>query len=147
MENTLFDYQQSTATPEHDWQRDLARAMDEQLRRDHQTLRDRGNWPPPWMELDKPLLADEARLLTAIADNCGLYWADNNAAICRETVNLLEMTATGNARYTITKCIQLGYVMARYDEGRGCQRLDLTEYGRDLLDDWEDEQTLKADNG
>lgn len=144
MEHTLFDYQQSTAPPAHDWQRDLARAMDEQLRMDQQALRKRGHWPPPWIERDFTLQQDEARLLTAIADNCGIAWSDSNPEICRETVDLLKMTATGNARYTITKCIQLGFVVARFDEGRTCQRLDLTEYGRELLDDWEDEQRLRT---
>lgn len=99
------------------------------------------------MERDFTLQQDEARLLAAIADNCGLAWADANAAICLTTTGMIGMTAIGNAKAVVMRCIHLGYIVAHYDEGRTCQRLDLTEYGRELLDDWEEEQTLKADNG
>ena len=140
---TLFDYSSTAPSPAYDWQDDLARAMDRQLKQDHDAIRSRGIIPP-WINFDQPLQQDEARLLGAIADNMGLPWSDSNGPVCLSTTRAIGMTAIGNARAVIVRCLRMGYSCCTYDAATCNMRLDLTMIGRELLDMFEDDQNLNA---
>lgn len=143
MDQTLFDYSHDAPSP--DYQDVLARAMTKQRDDDIATLRARGIWPPPWQNEDFTIQQDEARLLTAIADNFGLPWANNNGQTCIDTTRAIGMNVTGNARAVIVRCLKLGYIQAKHDKSRQCIRLDMTYLGRQMLDMWEEEQSLDAE--
>lgn len=145
MEQTLFDY--SNPSPAPDYQDALRRALVKQRDADLEALRARGIWPPPWQNDDFTIQQDEARLLSAIADNFGLPWSDNNGPICLDTTHSIGMTAIGNARAVIVRCLQLGYIEAKHDKARHCIRLDMTNLGREMLDLWEEDNSREQENG
>jgi len=126
-------------------QDDLRQSLTRQYRQDVSTLISHGRWPPPWQNDDFAIQNDEGRLLSAIADNAGLPWRDDSAALCKRVTDLLGMTATGNAKATVKRCIVLGYVRARYDRDMGVIMLDLTDLGASMLELWEDEQEDNAE--
>jgi len=139
---TLFDY--STDTPAPDYQDHLRQALASQYASDLSTLRARGIWPPPWSNDEFLIQQDEARLLSAIADNFGLKWGDALSAVCIETANMIDMPTVGHARAVIVRCIDLGYITSSFDRANHCIRLDLTNLGLEMLDLWEDECDLRT---
>jgi len=136
--DTLFDY--STDTPAPDYQDHLRNALAAQYQKDLATLRASGIWPPPWQNEDFTIQQDEARLLSAIADNFGLKWGDAMTAVCIETANMIDMPTVGHARAVIVRCIELDYITSSFDRANHCIRLDLTNLGREMLDFWEEDQ-------
>jgi len=140
MTQTLFDYSHDTQPPEHDWQDDLARVMDKQRMADIVTMRAKGIWPPPWLNEDIVLQQDEARLLSAIADNCGLYWHGMATKAGLATIETIGMPTLGHAKTVIMRCYELGYIAIIFDNDAMCRRIDMTELGRDMLDMWETDQ-------
>lgn len=117
----------------------LARAMDASIKQDRHILQERGFWPPPWQDADYILQQDEARLLSAIADHMGLAWSDSNQCICQATTNAIGMVAIGNAKAVLKRCHDLGYIEFKFDEAENVFKINLTFLGRDLLDEYEDE--------
>lgn len=114
--------------------------LTDQYRKDVSTLITQGRWPPPWVNEDFAIQHDEARLLTAIADNAGMAWRDDNRAICQSVAFALGMNAIGNAKATIKRCLALGYIKARHDRDMAVIMLDLTDLGAAMLELWECEQ-------
>ena len=127
-------------TDQHEYRRHLT----DQYRKDVHCLITQGRWPPPWVNEDFAIQHDEARLLTAIADNAGLHWRDDNRAICQSVAFALGMNAIGNAKATIKRCLALGYIKARHDRDMAVIMLDLTDLGAAMLELWEDEQHLRT---
>jgi len=121
------------------------RALQEQYRNDVATLITQGRWPPPWVNEDFSIQQDEGRLLSAIADNAGMAWRDDSPVLCRAIANVLGMVAIGNAKATVKRCIELGYVRARYDRDQSVIMLDLTDLGAAMLELWEYENSLRAE--
>lgn len=137
--SNLFDYSHTSTAPRQDWQDQLRIALTGQYANDLSILRQRGIWPPPWMNEDFIIQKDEGRLLAAIADNFGLRWSGHTNADSLATTETIGMTAVGNARAVIDQCVEKGYITARYSKELSCIMLDLTELGRDMLDAYEDD--------
>ena len=127
-------------------QDDLRIKLSRQWRDDMSILITQGRYPPPWVNEDFSIQADEGRLLSSIADNCGVQWHSGSATICRNVANMLGMSAIGNAKATVKRCIQLGYVKARYDRDYCLIMLDLTDLGAAMLELWEDENSLMMES-
>ena len=121
--------------------------LTDQYRKDVSTLITQGRWPPPWVNEDFAIQHDEARLLTAIADNAGMAWRDDNRAICQSVAFALGMNAIGNAKATIKRCLALGYIKARHDRDMAVIMLDLTDLGAAMLELWECENSREQENG
>jgi len=126
-------------------QDDLRVKLASQYRQDVLTLIAQGRWPPPWQEADFAIQHDEGRLLSAIADNAGLEWHSGIPRICKRVANLLGMATVGNAKATVKRCVVLKYVRARHDKEAGVIMLDLTDLGAAMLELWEDENSLRAE--
>ena len=137
---------EQTSTPLLDWdgacdsapscQDEYRSALEKQWAIDLAIVKARGL--PPWSNDEYELQADEARLLAAIADNCGVKWADNSEAICAETTSMLGMSAIGNAKVTIKNCHKQGFIQFQRDESNSFWWINLTHSGRDTLDAFED---------
>ena len=127
-------------------QDDLRVKLASQYRQDTATLIAQGRWPPPWQDADFAIQQDEGRLLSAIADNAGLPWHPRNQAVCKVVSDMLGMTATGNAKATVHRCVQLKYVRARHDKESHCFMLDLTDLGAAMLELWEDDNLRTGDD-
>lgn len=122
-------------------QQTYRRNLANQYRVDCMTLISQGRWPPPWVNEDYTIQQDEGRLLSSIADNAGLSWRDDDPSLCSSIASMLGMTAIGNAKATIKRCIQLGYVKAQYCRDLEVIRLNLTDLGAAMLELWEDENS------
>lgn len=112
---------------------------------DIRALIEQGRFPPPWVNEDFVIQADEGNLLSAIADNAGLPWHSRVPSICKDVLNALGMNEIGNAKATVARCIKLGYVHARYDRERAIMRLNLTDLGAAMLELWEDDNSLRSE--
>lgn len=94
---------------------------------------------PPWQLEPDDLQQDEARLLAYCADHNGVKWADNSNAVCLSTTKDIGLTAIGNAKAVILRCLRLGYISAKFSS-EGVFILNATRLGMDMLEDWEDQR-------
>lgn len=95
------------------------------------------NINPPWQLEPEDLHQDEARLLSYCADNGGINWADNSTAVCLTTTKGIGLTAIGNAKAVVARCLRLKYITAKFSEGVFI--LDATSLGMIVLEDYEDQ--------
>jgi len=135
-----LEYYTAMEYDEHSYRR----ALQAQVKADTATLVSQGRWPPSWVNEDFAIQHDEGRLLSSIADHAGLPWRDDSKVICARVATVLGMTAIGNAKATVKRCITLGYVRARYDRDNAVIMLDLTDLGAAMLELWEDENNLRT---
>jgi hypothetical protein len=96
------------------------------------------NINPPWQLEPEDLHQDEARLLAYCADNGGIHWADNSTAVCITTTKGIGLTAIGNAKAVVARCLRLKYITAKFSESVFI--LDATSLGMEMLEDWEDQR-------
>ena len=94
---------------------------------------------PPWKLEPDDLQQDEARLLSACADHCGIKWADNNTDQCLTTTRGIGLKAIGNAKAVIARCFELGYITCMFN-GDGSATINATPLGMNMLEDYEDQK-------
>lgn len=90
---------------------------------------------PPWEERERVLDRDEYKILTLIADTCGgVYYGGKDRAALAQKLGFLSH---GNLEAAVKKCTDRGliHMVTSGDRIRMC----LTEYGRDMLEQSEDE--------
>lgn len=90
---------------------------------------------PPWEERERILDRDEYKILSLIADTAGgAYYGGKDRAALANTLGFLSL---GNLEAAVKKCTDRGLVCMVTSGER--IRMSLTDYGRDMLEQSEDE--------
>ena len=121
-------------TPTDPAQDDYATKLRLQWELDQRYLRE-NNIVPPWQERERILDRDEYKILTLIADRAGdVYYGGKDRAALADT---LGFKSTGNLEAAVKKCTdrQLVRMVTAGDR----IRVSLTNYGRDQLEQSEEE--------
>lgn len=115
---------------------ELREKMAASHKQDVEDLREQGWLSLPWEEADMDTVfrIDARKLLYAIEDRCGVIY---DIDYLRKDV--FGMKANANARATVNYCLRQSMVSCDTSEADGCDILNLTPYGRMLIDTFEDE--------
>lgn len=130
-------------------QDELRHAMAADHKRDCEAIAQLGIIPP-WQDSDIILQADEARLLSIIADEMGVRYDNDLVRKMGLTVNakhqgpdLLSESGVelslNNAKAIINRCKQKGWITYSVPE-KNVRIIDLTEDGANILWQWEQDQ-------
>lgn len=126
-----------------------AAALQQQWQADLDHLAAQGRIPN-WIEIGEALQKDERRLLSLIADHCGYlergtttttHGIDTSGLFPIEAVRHVDQltvdagfVAPGNTLAVVNKVIDNGWCIRVWDGVEKCNRLNLTERGRWMLD-------------
>lgn len=121
-------------TPTDPVQDDYATKLRLQWGKDQKYLRD-NHITPPWEERERVLDRDEYKILSLIADTGGaVYYGGKDRAALANTLGFLSH---GNLEAAVKKCTDRGLVHMVTSGER--IRMCLADYGRDMLEQSEDE--------
>lgn len=114
---------------------DIYREQLQRQREQDQAYLHENHISPPWVERERVLDRDEYKILTLIADHAGaVYYGGSDRAKLAEQLGFLS---TGNLEAAVKKTTDRGLVRMVTTGAR--IRMCLTEYGRDMLEQSEEE--------
>lgn len=119
------------ADPQQDQYREQWKAL---VARENKYFREH-HITPPWEERERILDRDEYKILSLIADTAGgAYYGGKDRAALANTLGFLSL---GNLEAAVKKCTDRGLVCMVTSGER--IRMSLTDYGRDMLEQSEEE--------